>query len=478
MRKAATHPLRTARTRYNLTIEQLAQETSMSTATIWRAEHNYSINAESRRRLCTYFGMTSQELGLAITPERGQKKLLTTRAASSSPTLAPAHLHELDHTNTYPRHEGHATHTTATPIATTPFQEQTGLWLILGASQLSSAFEQQWTPETLFESLHIVSQSLRGMPTSVHLALQHYGIGSLHLKEHMSASECFQLQESFTHSVNQAWQFSHASRPEQVLAVGHALRMLLDYIHTLLPPRIHAIFSASIYNLIGSALHHLDASEAEEQMYARAYAAASEAQDPWHQAQSRNWQAIAANFAGRYSRAIQYIEEAYRLIEELEGEEFLCSKAHLLANWAYNAAILQDYAIVQEKLEASGQLLKALTPNDEFDAATWHQIAGNCTLMNGRYNEAITHFEQSLAQFPEHWRSRRALTLIPLAEAYAKKREKEASLVIAQEAASEVHTLSSKMLMNRLLEYQHVLIEAFPRDPGVRKFIAHATPTR
>lgn len=73
MRKAATHPLRTARTRYNLTIEQLAQETSMSTATIWRAEHNYSINAESRRRLCTYFGMTSQELGLAITPERGQK---------------------------------------------------------------------------------------------------------------------------------------------------------------------------------------------------------------------------------------------------------------------------------------------------------------------------------------------------------------------------------------------------------------------
>ncbi|GHO42446.1 helix-turn-helix domain-containing protein [Ktedonospora formicarum] len=472
MKKAPTHPLRAARTRYNLTIEQLARETNVGAATIWRAEHGHSINAESRRRLCAYFGITSQELGLAGTVESERKhpaapssqEVLDDAPLSSAPSLLRKYTSLEEASTAIPSPSRHA-----------PLQEQTGLWLVLGASQLASTIKEHWTPDTLFEALHIVSQSLQGLPESMRLNLLRQGGASpIHARWRMSVTESVQLQQSFAQSIRQAWQFSHATSPEQVFSVGHALRVLLEHIHTLLPAQVHACFYASIYNLIGSALHHMNDIEAQEQMHASAYVAATEGHDCWNQAQSRNWQAIAANVSGRYIQATQFIEDAIRLIEHEEGEEYMCSKAHLLANWAYNAALLQDYAIVREKLEESRRLLEGLSPNEEFDHSNWHLIAGNCALMNGRYNEAITHFEQALRHIPTRWHSRRVLTLLPLAEAYARKREKEASLEMAQKAASEVHLLSSRMLSERFLEYQGVLSETFPRDRTVSTFIAQA----
>ena len=64
MKRGDAHPLRTARCQHNLTIEGLAEKARVGASTVWRAEHNYPINAESRRRLCAYFNMTPQALGL------------------------------------------------------------------------------------------------------------------------------------------------------------------------------------------------------------------------------------------------------------------------------------------------------------------------------------------------------------------------------------------------------------------------------
>jgi len=58
------HPLRAIREAHNLTREQLAQEIGVGSATIKRAERGESISLESRRRLCTRFERTSEELGL------------------------------------------------------------------------------------------------------------------------------------------------------------------------------------------------------------------------------------------------------------------------------------------------------------------------------------------------------------------------------------------------------------------------------
>lgn len=64
MSEATIHPLRLLRTRLNLTQKRLAEATGVGSQTILRAEHNKPINAESRRLLCNYFAMTSEELGL------------------------------------------------------------------------------------------------------------------------------------------------------------------------------------------------------------------------------------------------------------------------------------------------------------------------------------------------------------------------------------------------------------------------------
>ena len=58
------HPLRAIREAHNLTREQLAQEIGVGSATIKRAERGDPVGLESRRRLCTRFGRTSEELGL------------------------------------------------------------------------------------------------------------------------------------------------------------------------------------------------------------------------------------------------------------------------------------------------------------------------------------------------------------------------------------------------------------------------------
>lgn len=62
------HPLRAKREAQNLTREQLAQEMierglGLGPATIKRAEHGKSIGPDSRRRLCEFFGCSSEELG-------------------------------------------------------------------------------------------------------------------------------------------------------------------------------------------------------------------------------------------------------------------------------------------------------------------------------------------------------------------------------------------------------------------------------
>jgi transcriptional regulator with XRE-family HTH domain len=64
MSEKPIHPLRAMRDHFNLTQKRLAEETGIGAQTILRAEHNKPINAESRRLLCEYFGMSSEELGL------------------------------------------------------------------------------------------------------------------------------------------------------------------------------------------------------------------------------------------------------------------------------------------------------------------------------------------------------------------------------------------------------------------------------
>jgi len=78
------HPLRVERCRRNLTQAELADAVKVGVTTIWRAEKDYPINATSRQRLCSYFGLTSQELGLT------RKEKMRSTATPPRITLTPS----------------------------------------------------------------------------------------------------------------------------------------------------------------------------------------------------------------------------------------------------------------------------------------------------------------------------------------------------------------------------------------------------
>jgi transcriptional regulator with XRE-family HTH domain len=68
----------------NLTQKRLAEEAGVGAQTILRAEHNKPINAESRRLLCDYFGMTPEALGLVS----NEQKAVGNRRPPDTPAIA------------------------------------------------------------------------------------------------------------------------------------------------------------------------------------------------------------------------------------------------------------------------------------------------------------------------------------------------------------------------------------------------------
>jgi tetratricopeptide (TPR) repeat protein len=462
MKETGFHPLRTARARRNLTIEQLSKVANVGTATIWRAEHYHPISAESRRRLCTYFSMTSQALGLiALSGDNEEAEWQT--MPSEVPDTSPLPVQEDMASIAIPHRPS--------------LQAEAGTWLVGEAGQLASLFEENWDLETVLKSLRIVLQSLQVLPDSLRHSLFHAGSTKVNRKP-LTFDETQQLQQALDKSIYEAWQFYHESGSAQVLVVAQAQLCLLQRFDPLLAPEASARFQAAIRNLIGAALYDQGEYDAAQREYQHAYADAVRGKDIWHQVQSNNWLAVIANSNGRYINAIDFLEKALHQLDTTEGDLFPHTRAHLLANWAYNAGLLQDQAVVREKLSASKKVLDRFDyDNDpEFDIATWHQLAGKCVLMEGHYNTAIQHFEESLTRIPDQWHGRRALSLLPLAEAYAHKRDREATLAVAEQATHDIKSADSRMLKHRFQEYQQVLLSTFPHDRVVRSFVAQAVP--
>jgi tetratricopeptide (TPR) repeat protein/transcriptional regulator with XRE-family HTH domain len=467
------HPLRAARGRRNLTIEQLAEAAKVGASTVWRAEHAYPINAESRRRLCAYLEMTSEELGLVVDRrEKSPAEVGNVVGFSAEPSgfpsvkavQAPVIFHRAPD----------VFFQQSKPLA----GQDIGAWLASMGSDLAALFDAGWTLESVLDSLRVVLQGAQGLTAPVRRVLFQAASAAmmnempLPTREHLSQEEREHLGESLRKSVASGWQLFHTAPPSQVLVVAQAQLYLLQQTHLFIEHDLRCSLYAALYDLIGAAFllqgHHAAAQRA----YEKAYIAALEGGDIWNMAQSLNWQSIVANGSGQYGEAIGSIEAALRLLIHTQGEDYQRLKAHLLADWAYNAALLHDNQVMQEKLEASNTFLEGLGPNEEFDLARWHQITGNCLLLFDKYPPAIHHLEQSLAQLPPQWLARRLLTMVPLAEAYARQQERDASIATAERLALLLPAADSTMLNQRFLEYQQVLSKTFPRDPQVRAFIS------
>ena len=362
---------------------------------------------------------------------------------------------------------------------------QPGAWLALGASDLATLFDEEWSVEEILTALRITLQGVQAMPNisrrafgrklvTLGAAATLSGI-SLPGGRHVSAEEQRHLQQALSENVSAGWRLFHTAGNAQVLAVGQAQLALVQHVHAILPARDRAFFYSAIYDLIGKAYFFQERYDEALGSHQSAYIAALQTGDPWRVTQSLICQADTYQALSQHGDAIQTIEEALRVLGTPLTEDQLRSKAHLLACWADNAMTLGEDTTVQRQLEASAVYLDRLPPHEEFDRAIWLQLEGKYALLQGDYLTALRHYEEAQAELPAHWVVRQALVLLPMMVAYACKRDREASLATARKAVAALQVLNAPGLNKQFAEaVQRGLLASFPADKEVDGFLADA----
>lgn len=477
MKNRNNHPLRNARRLRNLTINQLAEAAQIGASTVWRAEQGYAISADSRQRLCAYFGTTSYALGftesrdlasqpaplLEMTPPRLPLDISPKPLLHQVPSFLLASHVELD------------------PLfiqqnSTSP-EQQLNTWLTLGSGNLAALFDAGWTLEAILDALRVTLQGVQDMPGPARKMLLHMTSSALvqtitqSANEHLSQEERYRLWQALSKSIDEGWHLFHKAPPAQVLVVAQTLLTLVQQAHSFLPPDIRPSLYAATYNLLGASLLFQGHYDSARKAHEKAQIAALEGADLWTMAQSLNWQAIISQVCGHFQDAIFSIEAALRLLGQREDAPGVRLRAHLLADWAYNTANLPGRTKIQDRLETSAHLIEPLELDEEFDTLQWQQIAGSCFLLRGKYTEAIGLLEQSLAQLPASWLMRHLLTLFPLAEAYARAGERDASLEAGERITVLLEKVDASMFNLRFTEYYQTLRTVFPNDQRIHAFI-------
>jgi len=323
MKKGEIHPLRIVRLQRNLTIIDLAEEAKVGASTIWRAEHDYSINAESRRRLCSYFNMPPEDLGLL----KHKKQNLTFEQESPTPyafedTFPPVYVTEkMPVVQLLTSSEG------SDAGQFSKQNEQSDTASVLEMNGLAALFDANWTLDTMLDALGIVFQGIQLLPTRLQHTLllgmlSRKDATALPIGKHASEEERSQVTEALNTSIVQSQQFCRAASSVQILIAGQGLLYLLRQTQNFLSPESYHSFHEAITNLIGPALFFQEYSDSNKQIPKKVYQVTLERPDIWQQTQSLNQKAVAANACGKHTEAIRFIETALRLLEGHEEKDY------------------------------------------------------------------------------------------------------------------------------------------------------------
>lgn len=323
MKKGEMHPLRIVRLQHNLTIVDLAEEAKVGASTIWRAEHDYSINAESRRRLCSYFNMSPEDLGLL----NHKRQNFTFEQESPTPYAFEDIFPPVYVTEKMPVVQLLTPSEGSDDRQFSHQNEQSDTTSVLEMNGLAALFDANWSLDTMLDALGIVFQGIQLLPTRLQHTLL---LGMLSAKdaialpigEHASEEERSQVTEALNTSLAQSQQFCRAASPVQVLIAGQGLLYLLRQTQNFLSPESYHSFHEAITNLIGSALFFQEYSDSNKQIPKKVYQVTLERPDIWKQTQSLNQKAVAAHTSGNHTEAIRFIETALRLLEGREEKDY------------------------------------------------------------------------------------------------------------------------------------------------------------
>jgi tetratricopeptide (TPR) repeat protein/transcriptional regulator with XRE-family HTH domain len=353
--------------------------------------------------------------------------------------------------------------------------------LSLSGKQLAMLTTFGWTQEDIMKALQIVLQGETAMANMNRRQVLQLGASMLVFgginfptEEHPSTQKRTQLAQHIGESIVAGWTLFHTAGTAQVLAVSQSQLALIQQAHTTLHPDALPFLYSGAYRLMGAALYFQQRYKEAFYTHDCGYLAAIESRDTWNVAESLSWAAYVYQECNQHAKAIEAIQEALKVIENRQDEASLRLKAHLLACWAENATRLHEKRTASEKLESSEALLDQIAPNEEFDRTKWHQQAGNCAMINGDYATAARHFQEALDSLPHHWTLRHAITLVPLASAYAHIGERDKSLEVADKALPALTAMNATLMLQQFAEYiRHDLIEAYPGDPQVQAFVAN-----
>ncbi len=367
------------------------------------------------------------------------------------------------------------------PLDTLP-EQQIGAWLVRGASDLAPLFDAGWSLEALLQTVQLLLQGVQAMPVISRRKLLQLGAAAmvrgipLPTGDLLSIEERSHVCQAFGENIAAAWTLFHTAGTAQVLAVGQAQLYLVQQHHTVLYPSVLPLFYSGVYRLIGATYHFQGRYQEALRAHEKAYMTALDGADGWNMAQSRSWQAYGWKALGRYADALQATDAALRLISQLDDTESIRLQARLLAFGAENAAILGDVKEVHARLNASESLLEQLPPlHEEFDRVGWLQWAGICALHLGQHELAITHLQQALDELPAQWIRRYVSTAIPLVCALARRKERAATLAIAQRTLPQLKALQARALTQEFLHCLHEDVLAnFPQDTRCQAFVAEA----
>jgi tetratricopeptide (TPR) repeat protein len=334
--------------------------------------------------------------------------------------------------------------------------------------------------ETSADQLGLLEAGVREAATLDRRQVLQLGAGlflhgvTLPYSEHPSIEERVQLSQTLGESIAASWRLFQTASTTSVLAIAQAQLALLQYTHHLLLPDLRAMYYSAVYRLIGAALHFQGRYEEAHLAHEKTYLIALENGDAWNMAQSLDWQAYGFIVQHRYPAAKEAIEGALRLLPAQQNPETIRLQARLLVSGAEIAAYMGDVNDVQAKLHCAEDLLKDLSPHKECDLANWHHHAGSCQLILGQYNQAIKHLQKALDELSAHsqWTLHYATVLIPLALAYARQQDKEASLAIAEKTTLVLNSTDSPGLKRQFIEYiQQEFLQAFPTDQSIQTFV-------
>ena len=406
---------------------------------------------EYRDKLCTLYDVQSpEELGFL---KREEVDALDTfrRFPSSDSSSIPSHSHG---------------------------EPQEEAWLTYGTSSLAQLFNSGWSMNDILTSVNIVLQGMSGMSSTTRQQLLVSDVGkstipSLNGKR-VSEEELAQLHLALGESIGAGWKLFHTASNTMILALGQTQLSLVQQVHPLLYPSVRPYLYTGIYGLIGMALHFQERNIEALHMHQNGYFAASTTGNSWYIVASLISQADSYHALGQYNLAIRTLEEALYTVREPIDETLTGLKAHLLSCWADNAMMLENYRTAQEKLEASEEYLDQIVPNEEFDKASWLLLAGKYALKTENYKAALYNFESALVELPDQWTLRRTMTALGATKAYARMRERDKSLEVAENLIPMIRTINAKLINRWFSEYiQQDLLRIFPTDRGVRTFVTH-----